>query len=70
LIGENDTARYRVRLSVPRVGGMRAWGSAAGDFERRLVAHPPVIVSPTDRYLEPSLSMPRLTRTSAALTCS
>jgi len=28
--------RYRVRLSVPRVGGQRAWGPVSGDFERRL----------------------------------
>jgi len=28
--------RYQVQLAVPRIGGMRAWGSAAGDFERRL----------------------------------
>ena len=36
---DGGAARYRVRLSVPRVGGTRAWGSAAaGDFERRLAA--------------------------------
>ena len=34
--GNHAARRYMVRLSVPRVGGTRAWGSAAGDFERRL----------------------------------
>jgi hypothetical protein len=38
VIPGNDAARYRVRLSVPRLGGIRAWGSAAGEFERRLAA--------------------------------
>jgi hypothetical protein len=28
--------RYQVRLSVPRTSGRRAWGAAAGAFERRL----------------------------------
>jgi hypothetical protein len=28
--------RYLVRLSVPRVGGWRAWGAARGEFEREL----------------------------------
>jgi len=27
-----------VRLSVPRNGGLRAWGAVSGDFERRLAA--------------------------------
>ena len=34
--GESATPRYWVRLSVPRIGGLRAWGLAEGDFERRL----------------------------------
>jgi len=33
-----ETTRYRVRLSVPRRGGWRAWGAASGDFEERLAA--------------------------------
>jgi len=28
--------RYQVQLGVPRIGGSRAWGAAAGDFQRRL----------------------------------
>lgn len=28
--------RYQVQLGVPRIGGMLAWGAAAGDFGRRL----------------------------------
>ena len=28
--------RYEVRLSVPRLGGWRAWGAASEEFERRL----------------------------------
>jgi hypothetical protein len=28
--------RYQVELGVARVGGMLAWGAAAGDFGRRL----------------------------------
>ena len=28
--------RYQVRLSVPRVGGWRAWGAVSEEFERRL----------------------------------
>lgn len=38
MIRGSNAARYGVRLSVPRVGGTRAWGRAAGDFERRLAA--------------------------------
>ena len=34
---ESVAPRYRVRLSVPRIGGLRAWGLAEADFERRLV---------------------------------
>ena len=30
--------RYHVRLSVPRRGGIRAWGLAGGEFERSLTA--------------------------------
>jgi hypothetical protein len=45
VIGGTGTARYMVRLSVPRAGGMRAWGSAAGDFERRLAAQASPMVS-------------------------
>jgi hypothetical protein len=28
--------RYQVRLSVPRIGGWRAWGAVSEEFERRL----------------------------------
>ena len=28
--------RFQVRLSVPRVGGWRAWGAVSEEFERRL----------------------------------
>jgi hypothetical protein len=31
-----DNARYRVRLSVPRAGGWRAWGTIRDEFGRRL----------------------------------
>lgn len=31
-----DGTRYQVRLSVPRIGGLRAWRAASGEFERRL----------------------------------
>jgi len=31
-----DRRRYSVRLSVPRVGGWRAWGAVRGEFDRRL----------------------------------
>jgi len=29
-------ARYLVRLTVPRLGGWRAWGAVSGTFEHRL----------------------------------
>jgi len=38
------TTRYSVRLSVPRAGGMRAWGSVAGEFERGLAAQETAMV--------------------------
>jgi hypothetical protein len=31
-----DVARYRVRITVPRLGGWREWGDSRGDFEQRL----------------------------------
>jgi hypothetical protein len=34
--GHPQGPRYRVRLGVPRRGGLRAWGAACGGFERRL----------------------------------
>ena len=43
--GEVATPRYWVRLSVPRIGGLRAWGLAEGDFERRLAMQASVMVS-------------------------
>lgn len=33
-----EQTQYQVRLSVPRVGGWRAWGAVSGEFE-------PVVVS-------------------------
>jgi hypothetical protein len=39
--------RWLVRLSVPRRGGMRAWGAASGDFERGLAAQEnPALIAP------------------------
>jgi hypothetical protein len=32
-----DGVLYLVRLTVPRRGGLRAWGAVEGDFERGLV---------------------------------
>jgi hypothetical protein len=43
--GESATPRYRVRLSVPRIGGLRAWGLAEGDFERRLAMQAGAMIS-------------------------
>jgi hypothetical protein len=34
-----------VRLSVPRLGGVRAWGLAAEDFDRRLAGQASTTVS-------------------------
>jgi hypothetical protein len=31
-----DSTFYRVRLSVPRRGNWRAWGTVGAEFERRL----------------------------------
>jgi hypothetical protein len=45
MIRGNGAARYRVRLSVPRVGGQRTWGPVSGDFERRLAAQASAMVS-------------------------
>src|SRR5260370_20125758 len=36
MIIRGDGTRYLVHLSVPRTGGVRAWGAVSGDFERRL----------------------------------
>ncbi len=47
LTGTPNGVRYSVRLSVPRRGGWRAWGSARGDFERCLAAQESsVVVAP------------------------
>jgi hypothetical protein len=35
-VAEPQDPRYLVRLSIPRTGGMRAWGPVSGRFERRL----------------------------------
>jgi hypothetical protein len=43
--GESATPRYQVRLSVPRIGGLRAWGLAEADFERRLAMQTSAMVS-------------------------
>jgi len=34
----DEGTRYRVRISVPRRGGWRAWGASRGDFEQHLAA--------------------------------
>ncbi len=34
--GEAVAAQYQVRLAVPRIGGLRAWGLAEAGFEHRL----------------------------------
>ena len=34
--GMAGVTRYQVRLSVPRIGGWRAWGTVSQKFERRL----------------------------------
>jgi hypothetical protein len=36
MIDRLAAARYTVRLSVPRIGGWRAWRAVSGEFERRL----------------------------------
>jgi hypothetical protein len=36
MMAGGDGSRYLVRLSVPRVGGWRAWGAVPGGFERGL----------------------------------
>ena len=36
MTARQENTRYQVRLSVPRRGGVRAWGAVSGDFERRL----------------------------------
>ena len=36
MMAGGDGSRYLVRLSVPRVGGWRAWGAVRGGFERGL----------------------------------
>jgi hypothetical protein len=36
MAGVRNTGRYEVHLAVPRVGGARAWGNAAADFDRGL----------------------------------
>ena len=47
MIVRGDGARYSVRLSVPRPGGLRAWGAVSGDFERRLAGQEgPAVTAP------------------------
>ena len=38
MIARRGLPRFRVRLEVPRTGGMRAWGAVAGAFEQRFAA--------------------------------
>ena len=38
MIARRGRPRFRVRLEVPRTGGMRAWGAVAGAFEQRFAA--------------------------------
>ena len=38
--------RYRVRITMPRLGGRRAWEATRGDFEQRLItAESPAVIS-------------------------
>jgi hypothetical protein len=38
--------RYRVRITVPRLGSRRAWEASRGDFEQRLTtAKSPAVIS-------------------------
>ena len=37
--------RYQVQLGVPRAGGMLAWGTAAGDFGRRLAGQESSVIT-------------------------
>jgi hypothetical protein len=47
MIVRGDGTRYSVRLSVPRNGGLRAWGAVSGGFERRLAAEEsPAVTAP------------------------
>jgi hypothetical protein len=39
-----------VLLSIPRTGGLRAWGKVSGDFERRLAEQESAAV--TDAHIE------------------
>ena len=44
--------QYQVRLSVPRVGGWRAWSAVSGEFERRLAGQEsPVIAMRVDNWV-------------------
>ena len=45
MIQGSGAAQYHVKLSVPRLGGIRAWGQVAGDFERSLAAQASTTVS-------------------------
>ena len=45
MIQASQAARYHVTLSVPRLGGIRAWGLVASDFERDLAAHASATIS-------------------------
>jgi hypothetical protein len=38
MTSRGDGVLYLVRLTVPRRGGLRAWGAVEGDFERGLAA--------------------------------
>ena len=47
MIVRGDGTRYSVRLSVPRIGGVRAWGAVSGEFERRLAGQEsPAVTAP------------------------
>jgi hypothetical protein len=45
-----EDTRYRVRLSVPRSGGWRAWGQVSGRFERLLAEQQSAAVA--DAHIE------------------
>lgn len=47
MITGEDSARWLVRLSVPRRGGVREWGAASDAFERGLAQQEsPVVIAP------------------------
>jgi hypothetical protein len=47
MIARRAWPRFRVRMEIPRSGGWREWGAAAGRFEQRLAAQAsPGVIEP------------------------